>query len=273
MISNIVLPKIQDEELLDGYIGRAAFINGVQPKTLMIAFKNNSILNNFYLSNKDYDIERILDKHTLFNFYNSFNLNTDENRSKLFFLPQGLNSNTCEKCVREDLKKDGYTYWKRRHQTPSVTTCYLHNSQLISTTRKTTDIDPLFWQKTSPPQPKKLKKRPSEFEKRYAYLTSSLLNPLALADKKTISSRIKKLEQEQISSRNERRYDFWSFHAKQEPVQKFTRTLRKNQHYSDVIFLKTLIKDVMPITNLCFVSSLLNDTAEQALDVFLHPAN
>ena len=273
MISNIILPKIQDEEILDGYIGRAAFINGVQPKILMEAFKNNSILNSFYLSNKGYNFETILNKHTLFNFYNLFNHHTDENRNKLFFVPYGVDSNICELCVREDLENHGYTYWKRCHQVPSVTTCYLHNKQLISTTRKTTDIDPLFWQKTNPPQPSKLKKRPSDFEKRYAYLTSSLLNTPPLADKKTILSRIKKLEREQISSRNERKYDFWSFHAKKKPVQKFTNTINKRKYYSDAFYLKGFIKDAMPITNICFASSLLNGTAEQALDVFLQPAD
>ncbi|MDE3739410.1 TniQ family protein [Pseudomonas resinovorans] len=54
------------------------------------------------------------------------------NYSKLNEYLRGPNNNLCPDCVREDLSKFGFAYWRRSHQFFDVKVCNTHNTKLVS---------------------------------------------------------------------------------------------------------------------------------------------
>lgn len=137
--------QIQPEESLTSYVRRSLFLN--QRRVGMEAF--GQLANRPKFRNAEvktiasaigwsgcYGFNRLIHNHTLKAVDFIFKCKQEFSYSQKQYIRNdmgfcGWNSSFCPDCVREDLVRLGYSYW-RRLKSPFVTVCHKHNTVLMS---------------------------------------------------------------------------------------------------------------------------------------------
>lgn len=153
-------PRLYEDELLYSALARYHKRSGnlTYRETLEDVFGNKSIAPSIYLQssihniidnmpkNFNYTEEEIIYNHTLYPFYTAF-MNKDDSdkvyklmlnesggraNTKVGIIAKGTSKNKylrfCPKCMEEDIRKYGETYWHRIHQVPEYIVCSKHKT-------------------------------------------------------------------------------------------------------------------------------------------------
>lgn len=141
----MILTKIQDDEIVNGYLGRLKTINLMKSieevkENLKLEFgKSDGSIVSLLANASNITLPQLITSNTILPFRhaavqekayvrNEYTRLDITDQSCLRVLRDG--AVLCEKCIEEDHKKYGYSYWKRFHQLSGVDWCHIHNTPL-----------------------------------------------------------------------------------------------------------------------------------------------
>lgn len=138
-----MLPQIQTDESLTSYVRRSLFLNRIGAG--MEAFEQLTKCPEFRSTEVKmiasamgwpgcYGFNRLIHNHTLKAVDFIFKSNQDFSYSQKQYIRDDVRfcdwkASFCPDCVRDDLKRLGYSYWRRF--SPFITVCYKHNTVLM----------------------------------------------------------------------------------------------------------------------------------------------
>lgn len=141
----MIVTTIQGDEIINGYLGRLKTINLMKSieevkENLKLKFgKSDSSIVSLIASASSIALPQLIMSNTILPFRhaavqekayvrNEYTSPDITDKSCLRVLRVG--AVLCEKCIEEDHKKYGYSYWKRFHQLSGVDWCHIHNTPL-----------------------------------------------------------------------------------------------------------------------------------------------